>query len=127
MRSIRLLAILFLLAVPASASALDVTVRAKDTGRGLSIAKGDRVIVRLTECRPCGFQWRTPDRPNPNLFGRTSDRYVNGRPIGAPGKRVVVYRALNPGSTFLRMSYVGPDGTTAKRLSVKLTVLPTNP
>lgn len=101
------------LAAPASADRV-VT----HSGRTLEhVAPYEKVTVRLTECAPCGYAWKITRSFDKRLFTRLSDRYVapHDGTIGGPGKRVLVFRAKRPGATTLRLRYVGPDGTVAKR------------
>ena len=111
---------LALLAVPASA---DVTVT--KTGRTVSLAPYEKVTVRLTECAPCGYRWEIARAPSKARVKKLSNRYVAPAPdgtVGGPGKRVVVYRAVTPGATTLRMRYVGPDGSIAKRFRLRIEI-----
>ena len=116
------LAALVLLAVPASASA-DVVVR--QTGRTVHLAPYERVTVRLTECAACGYRWEIAAAPDPARVKRLANRYVAPKPdgtVGGPGTRVVVYRAVTPGATSLRLRYVGPDGAVDRRFRLRIEI-----
>ena len=109
-----------LLIAPASA---DVVVR--QTGRTVSLAPYERVTVRLTECAACGYAWRISQAPSKARVTKLSNRHVAPSPdgtVGGPGKRVLVYRAVTPGATTLRMRYVGPDGTVAGRFRLRIEI-----
>jgi predicted secreted protein len=109
-----------ILATPASA---DVTVT--KTGRTVSLAPYEKVTVRLTECASCGYRWQIAKAPSKARVKKLSNRYVAPKPdgtVGGPGKRVVVYRAVTPGATDLRMRYVGPDGSVAKRFRLHIEI-----
>lgn len=109
-----------LLTAPASA---DVVV--KQSGRTVSLAPYERVTVRLTECAACGFSWQISQAPSKARVKKLSNRYVAPEPdgtVGGPGKRVLVYRAVMPGATTLRMEYVGPDGSVAKRFRLRIEI-----
>jgi predicted secreted protein len=112
--SVAVLAVLGALAVPAAAD--EVVTR---SGRTVDLAPYEKVTIRLVECRSCGYQWHVTSPFKQGTLKRLSDRYVApsnaGGVVGGAGKRVVVYRAVRPGRWTLRMSYVGPDGTVAKR------------
>lgn len=110
-----------LFALPASADRV-VT----HSGRTLDhVAPGERIVVRLTECAPCGYAWRVAARHDRDVVRRVASRYVDtsdGTTVGGAGKRVITYRGVRPGSTTVRLRYVGPDGTVAKRFSMRVNV-----
>jgi predicted secreted protein len=108
------------LAAPASA---DMTVT--KSGQTVSMAPYERVTIRLTECRPCGYAWRISTAPDKARVKKLKDRYVEppaDGTVGGPGKRVLVYRAVTPGSTTLRLRYVAPDGSIAKRFKLRILI-----
>lgn len=113
---------LLLLTATAPASA-DVVV--KRSGQTVSLAPYEKVTVRLSECRSCGFSWRISVAPNRERVRKLSNRYVEPEAdgtVGGPGTRVLVYRAVTPGATTLRMQYVGPDGAVAKRFRLRIEI-----
>ncbi|MFL5844043.1 MAG: protease inhibitor I42 family protein [Solirubrobacteraceae bacterium] len=107
-------------AVPASADQV-VT----KSGRTVSLAPYERVTVRLVECASCGYRWQIAKAPKKAMMKKLSNRYVAPQPdgtVGGPGKRVLVYRAVTPGATDLRLRYVAPDGSVAKRFTLHILV-----
>jgi predicted secreted protein len=108
---------LLLLAVPASADRV-VT----QSGRTLQgVAPYEKVTVRLTECAACGYRWKVTQTFDPRRFTKLSNRYVappHDGTVGGPGTRVLVFRAKTPGTATLRLRYVGPDGSVAKRFTL---------
>ncbi|MCW2990523.1 MAG: hypothetical protein JWM73_1117 [Solirubrobacterales bacterium] len=115
-----LLAAVTLLTATASA---DVVVR--QSGRTVSLAPYEKVTVRLTECRPCGYAWQISAAPSKARVKKLSNRYVEPAAdgtVGGPGKRVLVYRAVTPGATTLKLRYVGPDGSVAKRFTLRIEI-----
>jgi predicted secreted protein len=108
------------LAAPASA---DMTVT--KSGQTVSMAPYERVTIRLTECRSCGYAWKISTAPDKARVKKLSNRYVEPTAdgtVGGPGKRVLVYRAVTPGATTLRLRYVAPDGSIAKRFKLRILI-----
>lgn len=112
------------LALPATAAAKVITVTEKDNGKKISIAQGERLVVKLTECAPCGYHWTVSGATGAPVLKRTSNKYVNppGPAIGGPGKRVLTYRTKRAGKTTLKLVYLSPGGTKAKTFRLLVTV-----
>src|SRR4051794_20306072 len=74
-RSSALLATIAVLAVPAGAVAKTVTVTERSDGKRVVLAKGDKLVVKLTECRPCGYLWHKKALPKPAIIKQIGDKY----------------------------------------------------
>ena len=108
-----LLATVLIVTLAAPAASADEVVRAKDSGRLVSLETGERLTVRLQECGPCGYSW-VAARSAGTVLRRVSTRYVDppqDGTVGGPGTRVLVYRATGAGSAVLQLAYRGPDGS----------------
>jgi predicted secreted protein len=113
------------LALPAVAGAK--TVHRSDSGKTVTLAVGEKLVVKLKECGPCGFRWRYGIAPDKALLPRRSSTYIepdsDPMTVGGAGTRKITYRAKTGGKTKLRLDYVGPSGDKGGtfRLTVKVT------
>ena len=101
------------LAFPAVAGAK--TVHRSDSGKTITLAKGEKLVVKLKECAPCGYSWKTGVAPAKTILKRTGNTYqeppqTTPPTAGASGTRIVTYVARKAGSTKLRLDYLGPTG-----------------
>jgi predicted secreted protein len=112
------------LALPATAAAKLITVTEKDNGKTVSLAQGERLLIKLTECRPCGYHWDISGATGAPVLKRTSSRYVEapGPAIGGPGKRLIRYSTRRAGQTALKLVYLSPGGDKAKTFRLKVKV-----
>lgn len=113
------------LSLPAvAAQRQDKVVRAKDSGKTVTLAVGERLTVRLKECAPCGYSWRSAVAPAKAVLKRTKSSYVNppGTAIGGAGTRVIAYLAKKAGSTAIGLVYRGPDGSKAGTFTLRVKV-----
>lgn len=101
-------------AAPALASAAVVTPA--DNGRAIAIEKRETLTVSLANNNPStGYSWLFTTKPNAAILKLVSDTTappaVTDPPLaGAPEPRTIVYKALKPGTTKLKLSEVGPSG-----------------
>jgi predicted secreted protein len=125
MRSLPVLLTTLLLAAvavpPASAAKV---VHRKDSGKTITLAPGEKLTIRLTQCSPCGYAWRYAASPASKILKRTGDRYVDppGTAVGGPGTRVIAYVAKAAGTTALRLVYVSPGGAKEDTFRLKVKV-----
>ena len=113
------------LALPAIGDAK--TVGRSASGKTVTIAKGERLVIRLRECAPCGYRWKIGTPPSRTILKKTRNAYVeppqtNPPTAGASGTRVIAYLAKRAGTTKLRIDYVGPSGQNGGhfRLTVRV-------
>ena len=123
-----LAAAMVVLAGPAAASTTRV-VHKSDSGTTITVHKGDRLVVRLRECAPCGYAWKTAKKPDASVLKRIKSVYVartaprGGPPVvGGAGTRVITYRARGTGRTSLRLAYRSPSGMTGDTFSLRVRV-----
>lgn len=116
-------------AFPAVAAA-KVVVHKKDSGKTVTVAPGEQLVVKLSECGPCGYSWRYGIAPAKTILKRTKSTYTNppgtnGNPptVGGAGTRSIYYVGKATGKTKLRLDYFGPGGGAAVdhfRLTIKV-------
>ena len=107
------------------------TVTPADSGRTVTITRGASLTVSLKGNNPStGYAWWFTTAPNPAILelrsdttapppARTDDQFV----VGAPQPRTIVYVARRSGKTKLRLRYVGPSRTSARRLDITVNVM----
>ena len=115
-----LLGTLLLLTTASSASAFEVRATAADNGETAHLNRGDVLQVSLSENPGTGFAWRLTKRPGSCVLRLGSNRFIAPRPTnppttGAPGRRVIRWRAIGSGHTSLRLGLVGPGSNTPTR------------
>ncbi len=105
------------LALPAAASAKTVTVTASKSGKSVTLAKGDKLVVTLAENPSTGYSWKTVTKPA--FLRQLSSKYAPNKVdsdvplVGGGGKRTFTYAVLRKGSGTLKLRYVppSPDGS----------------
>jgi len=117
------------LAFPALADA-KIVVHKRDSGKTITLAPGEQLVVKLTECAPCGYSWRYGIPPDKRILKRTRSTYTNppgtnDNPptVGGAGTRSIFYVGKASGRTKLRLDYFGPGGGAAAdhfRLTIKV-------
>lgn len=112
------------LAVPGAAAAKTITVTERSDGRRVVLNVHDKLVVKLTECAPCGYSWRRRANPKPTILKLVGNTYLSppGPAIGGPGKRVMTYAAKGAGRTAFRLAYVSPGGSTDDTFTLRVTV-----
>lgn len=118
-----ILAVLFV----SPAQALEVRVQQRDSGRSISLHRGDLLQVSLVENPSTGFSWRTVRRPSRKVLKLTSNRFVSPPQtspptVGAPGRRVIVWRAVGSGRTTLKLGLFPPGSNTKAVKSFRLSI-----
>jgi inhibitor of cysteine peptidase len=121
-----------LLLVPvAPAAAKEVKLTRKASGTTVTVAKGDLLRVTLKENPSTGYGWRFSKRPAKTILGLRANHFKqgpqspNGPSVGVPGTRIFKWRALQVGTTSLKIGNY-PPGQGRKpasyfRLTVKVT------
>jgi predicted secreted protein len=120
------LAVLATLALAAPAAAGAKTVTRSDSGKTITVASGDKLVVKLKECGPCGYAWLYGVAPAKAILKRVSSTYTepdsDPMTVGGSGIRRITYLAKAAGTTKLRLDYVGPSGDRSGtfRLTVRV-------
>lgn len=95
-----------------AAAARTIDLTAKDSGRTISLRKGDRVVVKLAANETTGYHWSTTVRPDRRVVRLTSSRYVptpTSEPIaGSGGTQVIRLTAAGAGRTRFATAYLSP-------------------
>ena len=119
-----LLGAALVLAIPATAGAKTITVTERSDGKRVVLNTHDKLVVKLTECAPCGYSWRRRANPKPTILKLIGNTYLNppGPAIGGPGKRILTYAAKDAGKTAFRLAYVSPGGDTDDTFTLRVTV-----
>jgi predicted secreted protein len=120
------LTVLAALALAAPAAAGAKTVTRSDSGKTVTIAQGERLIIRLKECGPCGYSWKFGVTPAKAVLKYLGSTYVepDTEPgtVGASGTRKVRYQGKGIGTTKLRLDYVSPGGQTDGKFRLTIRV-----
>ena len=114
-----------LLAAASPATAFEVRATASDNGKTVHLTRGDVLQVTLAENAGTGYAWRLTRRPAASILRQLSNRFVappqtNPPTVGAPGRRVVRWRATNRGATSLRLQLFPPGFNTRPTQSFRL-------
>ena len=111
-----------LLLLPATADAKQVTVGAKSNGKTITVAKGDKVRVKLTESPGTGYGWRVTTKPASSVLKFKGD-VIKGRSnpgdtpsVGGPADHYFAWTAKGMGTTTLKIKLFPPGrGTKADK------------
>jgi predicted secreted protein len=85
----------------------DTTLTNPDAGRTVVVDSGDKIVVRLEENRTTAYLWQV-EQLDPGVLELVSDEYQTaaGSGIGGGGERKLVFRAINSGTSPLRLKSV---------------------
>ena len=90
------------------------TIRLGDADKGKSVAAhpGDSIVLTLTDCFSCGYQWNVTTAPAADVVAHrsTEDKQANTAPgaVGGSGSRVFTFEALRAGTTKVVLGYFPP-------------------
>jgi inhibitor of cysteine peptidase len=119
-------AALTLAAAPAAAKQVSVTIA--DTGKTITVTRGDTVKVSLDSNVSTPFRWVVTQKPKRAIARVTQDRYVAPAEVlpGAGGTQVYVIRATGKGQTRFQTQYqsitTGRPGDGATTFAVRIRV-----
>ena len=81
----------------------------QDSGRTLSLNRGDTFRIALQSNPTTGFSWIEAGRPDPAVIRLKAWQFVSARKqkelVGAPGETEFIYKAVGPGETEIRLNY----------------------
>jgi predicted secreted protein len=113
-----LLVVIVSLGVPSAASAATRTLGADDSGKTITLARGDRLRIELDVCPGCGYHWELRRKPSRHVLRRLKQRSHGtgcadpppGEPPCVGGTYVTIYRwaAHGAGVTRLRLASIPP-------------------
>lgn len=90
------------------------TVRLGDADKGKSVPAhaGDSIVLTLTDCFSCGYQWNITTAPDADVVAHrsTEDKQANTAPgaVGGSGSRVFTFQAVRAGTTKVVLGYFPP-------------------
>jgi len=85
--------------------------------------KGKEFRIMLEENPSTGFSWfMEVSSFNTTLLRLLKSRFVAGVGIGAPGTRILRFKALKRGSTSIYLEYRGPGDTLGDTETVNVTI-----
>ena len=100
----------------------------QDSGRTLSLKRGDSLRIALQSNPTTGFSWIEAGKMDTDVIRLTAKRFVSAQKrkdfAGAPGETEFIYKAVGPGETEIRLNYkrswetVAPDKTFMLKILV---------
>lgn len=84
-----------------------------DTGKTVVMPVGERLKLKLNEKLTIGYRWELMD-VNEKILKLEREYYENeeGKAVSSSGQKVIVFKALRPGETNLKLSYAKPNEKT---------------
>jgi predicted secreted protein len=113
-------------AVPASAKQVRLTI--KDTGKTVVVHKGDTIAIALPSNQTTPYHWVVTGKPNAKVARVTRNQYVasNSGTPGAPGRQHYTIAARGTGKTNFTAQYQeissGEEGTGQSEFSIAIRV-----
>ena len=95
-------------------------------GQMLVLRTGNAVTLRLRACESCGYQWVVTGKPAASVVdyrGRSSTSTACPGCVGGNADESFDFVAVRLGQTQVRLSYVAPNRSVTKRVTVTLAVL----
>ena len=95
----------------------DITLTDADAGRTVAVDSGDTIVLRLEENPTTAYLWQI-EQLDSGVLEKVSDDYqiAGGSGIGGGGERTLVFRAINAGTSPLRLKSVqqwAPDNPSS--------------
>lgn len=119
----RLLALATVLVVASSATAQAKIVRATIKTKSVTLAKGDKLVIKLDENASTGFRWSQVKRPPIVRFVSSTFVPSASEAIGASGVRTYTYAPVTTGDGTLTLRYARAwtsDGSTTYKLKISV-------
>jgi predicted secreted protein len=116
-------------AVAASpAAAKQVKLTKADSGKTVTVHKGDTIAISLASNETTGYSWKVGTTPSRKVARVTTDKYIaarRGSPPGSGGTQSYVIKAVGKGSTAFATTYtqVG-SGNVGPKFAIKIRVKP---
>ena|ERR1700754_613111 len=110
-------AVLVAVSLAGTAPAERVLTKA-DSGTTVTIAANEQLEIELSECRTCGYRWKTTAKPDPRVLtrrpqGRKDPACQPPSCIGGSSTTVFRYTGDGIGRTRIRLQYFGPGQSKA--------------
>jgi predicted secreted protein len=119
-------AVALTIASPAPAAPPAKVLTFADSGKTVSLARGQALRIRLEVCGGCGYHWETRTAPDTQVLRRQSQQQEKSDDCEPPcvgGSTFTIFRYVGraSGRTTLRLGYI-PPGSSKPSKSFRLTV-----
>lgn len=86
----------------------------------LSVKTNEQFYITLTSNPSTGYAWQVASVSNPDMVRFLDSQYIRPESelVGAPGKQVLTFNALQEGSATLQLEYVRPWETDVPPVSI---------
>ena len=86
----------------------------------LSVKTNEQFYITLTSNPSTGYAWQVASVSNPDMVRFLDSQYIRPESelVGAPGKQVLTFNALQEGSATLQLEYVRPWKTDVPPVSI---------
>jgi predicted secreted protein len=89
----------------------------------ITVKEHDEFRIVLSENPSTGFSWfMSVSNFNTRLLRLLKSRFIPGHGIGAPGTRILRFKALEEGSTTIYLQYRGPSDQLGDTRTVHVTI-----
>jgi inhibitor of cysteine peptidase len=90
------------------------------TNATLSVKTNEQFYITLSSNPSTGYEWRVASVSNPGLVRFVDSQYIRPESelVGAPGKQVLTFDALQEGSATVKLEYVRPFETGVPPVSI---------
>src|SRR3954453_1615452 len=110
----------------ANAAPATKTLTSADSGKTVTIAKQQRLQIKLTECGSCGYRWATTVKPDPKVLTRRPNLHKGNHSCQPPctgGSYTDIFRYTGKatGRTTVQLEYF-PPGQSKSSDTFRITV-----
>ena len=86
----------------------------------MSVKTNEQFYITLSSNPSTGYEWRVASVSNPGLVRFVDSQYIRPESelVGAPGKQVLTFNALQEGSATIQLEYVRPWETDVPPVSI---------
>ncbi len=90
------------------------------TNATLSVKTNEQFYITLSSNPSTGYEWQVASVSNPDMVRFVDSQYIRPESelVGAPGKQVLTFNALQEGSATIQLEYVRPWETDVPPVSV---------
>lgn len=116
-------------AAPASDQHYTVVASNPRSGSRIEIPNGDRLLLKLTACESCGYQWKFMQKPNAQVVSfdkrlKSISQCSGSTCVGGNATERFQFLSKSVGSTSTKLGYFGPGKSKpSKTLSLRLVVV----
>jgi inhibitor of cysteine peptidase len=90
------------------------------TNATLSVKTNEQFYITLSSNPSTGYEWQVASVSNPDMVRFVDSQYIRPESelVGAPGKQVLTFNALQEGSATIQLEYVRPWETGVPPVSI---------